>query len=118
MAAVVLFNTNPVAANATVVSSATALTAPYRGLVVTIAQAMAGTPGPYGCEVDYAVSIDGGTTYSDWVFIGACNPAVTNDVCRHDILINDLADHIKVQIRNRDGVNQATTLVVTAETFA
>ena len=118
MALQVIYN-GAVAAGKEQAPAAVTLTAPFRGVTVFMEQTMAAVA-PFGCRVAYATSIDGGATYSDWQPINhEPNPTVSGtSVNKTDILINEVADHIKFKIQNADGATACSTFLLQILQFA
>lgn len=117
MALVTAYN-GAVAAGKTVQVGAQALTAPFRGVELQMAQTMAAVA-PWGCRVAYAISQDGGSTYSDFQPVGhEPNPSISGATSHASVLINEFATNIKFQIANADAAVACTTFVLQMFTFS
>lgn len=118
--ALVTAYTGAVAAHSTVNVPAQALTAPFRGVELVMSQIMASVV-PFGCRVAYAVSLDGGVSYSDYLPVGhepnSEVPTGTASINKTSILINEFATHVKFQIANASQSVACTTFVLQMFSF-
>lgn len=99
------------APNQSIAPAAVALTAPFKGVAVSLFVQMSGQDGAQMPEVaaTYQVSIDGGTTYADPIDLGFEMPfSATGHEGVVDILVNQFATHVKFTLTNRDQQNTAT----------
>ena len=98
-----------------------ALTAPFRGVELTLFVQTAGKNGGVIPEVrvDYSISIDGGTTYSDPQLCSLENEfSSTGNEDTAVILRDQFATHVKFTLYNQDPLNVITSAVLTAQQFS
>jgi hypothetical protein len=90
---------------------------PFRAIQLSMSQTMA-APSPLGCTVSYAISIDGGATYSDFSHAGhEPNPMGSPSFGHCSILNNETADHVLFKVTNT-GTVVCSNFTLEAECFS
>jgi len=87
MALVTAYN-GAVNAGQSVAVGSQALTAPFRGVELIMEQTMAAKV-PFGCKVSYSISLDAGSTWSDFQPVGhEPNPTLLQSNSKSSVLLN------------------------------
>lgn len=106
-----------IAPSASIPDQTFAVTAPFRGVTIAISATMA-SKSAHGIYLQYATSIDGGVSYSDFQTLEDVLPGGLTSQATKDILINSTADHVKIRATNRDASVACTAFTITAQQFA